>query len=53
MGIISFPRLVVVGVLDFFFQKMEVDIWRGDWGLPSIDVQCLQVLVGFSCFPFL
>lgn len=24
---------------------MEVDVWAGDWGLPSIDVNCLQVLV--------
>ena len=24
---------------------MEIDIWKGDWGLPSIDVHCLQALV--------
>ena len=23
---------------------MELDIWSGDWGLPSIDPKCLQVL---------
>jgi len=23
---------------------MEIDIWKGEWGLPSIDVQCLQVM---------
>jgi len=23
---------------------MEIDIWKGEWGLPSIDVHCLQVL---------
>lgn len=24
---------------------MEVDIWRGEWGLPSVDVRCLEVMV--------
>ncbi|CAL1262086.1 unnamed protein product [Larinioides sclopetarius] len=23
---------------------MELDIWQGDWGLPSIDLTCLQVM---------
>lgn len=31
---------------------MEIDIWRGEWGLPSIDVQCLQVMVDFSLTRF-
>ncbi|XP_076232875.1 metaxin-1 [Calliopsis andreniformis] len=22
----------------------ELDIWKGDWGLPSVDLECLQVL---------
>ncbi|KAI1301897.1 Vacuolar protein sorting-associated protein 45 [Halotydeus destructor] len=26
------------------FLNMELDIWPGDWGLPSIDTSCLQVL---------
>lgn len=30
-------------------DRMEVDIWKGDWGLPSIDVQCLEVMV-FTAF---
>ncbi|XP_066601961.1 metaxin-1 [Prorops nasuta] len=25
-------------------EKLELDIWKGDWGLPSIDVTCLQIL---------
>ena len=25
--------------------RMELQIWRGDWGLPSIDPQCLAVIV--------
>lgn len=24
---------------------MEVDIWKGEWGLPSVDVHCLEVMV--------
>lgn len=24
---------------------LEVNVWKGDWGLPSVDVECLQVLV--------
>ena len=24
---------------------MELDIWKGEWGLPSIDVNCLEVMV--------
>lgn len=23
---------------------MELDVWEGDWGLPSIDLTCLQVM---------
>ncbi|KFM58101.1 Metaxin-1, partial [Stegodyphus mimosarum] len=23
---------------------MELDIWQGDWGLPSVDLTCLQVM---------
>uniref|UniRef100_A0A1B6E1Z4 GST C-terminal domain-containing protein n=1 Tax=Clastoptera arizonana TaxID=38151 RepID=A0A1B6E1Z4_9HEMI len=25
-------------------RQMELDIWQGDWGLPTIDLDCLQVL---------
>ncbi|XP_046400020.1 metaxin-1 [Ischnura elegans] len=25
-------------------RTMELDIWGGDWGLPSIDLKCLQIL---------
>lgn len=25
-------------------RPMVIDIWQGDWGLPSIDVECLKVL---------
>ncbi|KAG1651381.1 Metaxin-1 [Nymphon striatum] len=24
---------------------MQVEVWQGDWGLPSIDLNCLQTLV--------
>lgn len=26
-------------------EIFELDIWKGDWGLPSVDTECLQVLV--------
>lgn len=25
--------------------QLEVESWKGDWGLPSIDYKCLEVLV--------
>lgn len=25
-------------------RPMEIDVWKGDWGLPSIDIECLQIL---------
>ncbi|XP_059172484.1 metaxin-1-like [Physella acuta] len=25
-------------------EKMKLEVWRGDWGLPSIDPNCLAVL---------
>ncbi|XP_012218496.1 metaxin-1 isoform X2 [Linepithema humile] len=25
-------------------EVLQLDIWKGDWGLPSIDIDCLQVL---------
>ncbi|KAF7996218.1 hypothetical protein HCN44_001850 [Aphidius gifuensis] len=25
-------------------NNYQIDVWKGDWGLPSIDIQCLQVL---------
>ncbi|KAI8793120.1 metaxin-1 [Biomphalaria glabrata] len=25
-------------------EKMKLEVWRGDWGLPSIDPHCLAVL---------
>ncbi|RLU20930.1 hypothetical protein DMN91_007544, partial [Ooceraea biroi] len=25
-------------------EILQLDIWKGDWGLPSVDVECLQVL---------
>ncbi|XP_066994057.1 metaxin-1 isoform X2 [Anabrus simplex] len=25
-------------------RPMELDIWGGDWGLPSVDLHCLQVM---------
>lgn len=24
---------------------MEVDVWSGKWDLPSVDQQCLQIMV--------
>lgn len=24
---------------------MELEIWKGEWGLPSVDVHCLEVMV--------
>ena len=26
---------------------MELQIWKGDWGLPSVDLQCLAVIVSY------
>uniref|UniRef100_V9IIZ0 Metaxin-1 n=1 Tax=Apis cerana TaxID=7461 RepID=V9IIZ0_APICE len=26
-------------------DMFELSIWKGDWGLPSVDTECLQVLV--------
>lgn len=26
-------------------SSIELDIWRGEWGLASIDLECLKVLV--------
>ncbi|XP_032686554.1 metaxin-1 isoform X3 [Odontomachus brunneus] len=25
-------------------EILQLDIWKGDWGLPSINIECLQVL---------
>ncbi|XP_011866341.1 PREDICTED: metaxin-1 isoform X2 [Vollenhovia emeryi] len=25
-------------------EVLQLDVWKGDWGLPSVDVECLQVL---------
>lgn len=25
-------------------SQMEIEIWKGEWGLPSIDVTCLEVM---------
>lgn len=30
-------------------EVLQLDIWKGDWGLPSINVECLQVLVCIRC----
>ncbi|KAH9370452.1 hypothetical protein HPB48_000302 [Haemaphysalis longicornis] len=30
---------------------MELYIWKGDWGLPSIDTACLEVMVIQSRIP--
>ncbi|KAK7869943.1 hypothetical protein R5R35_013720 [Gryllus longicercus] len=34
-------------------RPMELDIWGGDWGLPSIDLHCLEVMAyaKFSAVP--
>jgi hypothetical protein len=29
-------------------HPMELNIWRGDWGLPSVDLHCLEIMVGVS-----
>lgn len=26
-------------------EVLQLDIWKGDWGLPSVNIECLQVLV--------
>jgi len=26
-------------------RPMELYIWGGDWGLPSVDLHCLEVMV--------
>lgn len=28
--------------------NIELDIWRGEWGLASIDLECLKVLVNID-----
>ncbi|KAL6259576.1 metaxin-1 [Pogonomyrmex barbatus] len=25
-------------------EILQLDVWKGDWGLPSVDIECLQVL---------
>ncbi|XP_014482527.1 PREDICTED: metaxin-1-like isoform X2 [Dinoponera quadriceps] len=25
-------------------EVLQLDIWKGDWGLPSVNIECLQVL---------
>ncbi|XP_012532374.1 metaxin-1 isoform X1 [Monomorium pharaonis] len=25
-------------------EVLQLDVWKGDWGLPSVDIECLQVL---------
>lgn len=29
-------------------NNYQIDVWKGDWGLPSIDIQCLQILVNIN-----
>ena len=31
-------------------RPMELDIWKGDWGLPSVDIECLQIFVSKVIF---
>lgn len=32
-------------------MAMELDVWRGNWGLPSVDYSSLQLIVSnFDCF---
>ena len=31
--------------------EMELDIWQGDMGLPSVDPQCLAVMVRIEYLP--
>lgn len=26
-------------------RPMELNVWGGDWGLPSVDLHCLEVMV--------
>lgn len=26
-------------------ETYQLDVWKGDWGLPSIDIHSLQILV--------
>lgn len=30
--------------------QLEVESWKGDWGLPSIDYKCIEVLVHYFNF---
>ncbi|XP_034942670.1 metaxin-1 isoform X2 [Chelonus insularis] len=25
-------------------KRFQLDVWKGDWGLPSVDIHCLQIL---------
>ena len=39
----------------FYFLTMdtfELTIWKGDWGLPSVDTECLQILVCNLCIGY-
>lgn len=29
-------------------EVLQLDIWKGDWGLPSVNIECLQVLVCYA-----
>lgn len=33
-------------------DTFELTIWKGDWGLPSVDTECLQVLVCNLCIGY-
>lgn len=42
------------------YEILQLDIWKGDWSLPSINIECLQVLVctlyigyDISCIKFI
>lgn len=33
--------------------SIELDIWRGEWGLASIDLECLKVLVSIFSITYI
>jgi len=43
-GILDITRVVRISVM-FKPAQLEVESWKGDWGLPSVDYKCLEVLV--------
>ena len=42
---ITKKRIIIVALIENMSRSMELEVWGGDWGLPSIDINCLQIMV--------